>query len=332
MKLTSFAIIFIIIISPFMLISQIRMRMMKEDRKLRAYYDQVLDNAVQDAAHQISRYRGETIEGSGTTMHGARELAMSVLLDSLYCSFNVYGNPTGMAKIKGRVPVIIFLEADGYVPYALDEYEGPGGYRIVDYCRYPKRAYSGSGASGRYVIRYTLTDDVSVYDVQSGEERRGSYADFSDIISNFSSREGFELERLAAVSRAIEKDLGFFTGQFNEISGKIGVTYTFRFPRIDDADWIRALTDEGILVFAQGFPVITGGVYECNAFGGARVLRRPDIVGYEYQGRKVYCRDACDSFHSAMQDPLFDQIGINYYTDAREAASNGYYPCGECRP
>ena len=305
--------------------------MLNEDHKLRAYYDQVIDNAVQDAAYELSRYKHEAPENSNLTFQNIRGIAADTFLDSLYYAFNVYGNPVGMERVKSHIPILLFLENDGYAVYALNEYQGQDGYRIIDYCWYPKRPYSGGLISDQYIIRYTLTDTVRIYDQTTGQETEGVFSDFSGIIPDFGNRSEFELRRLSAVSQTIEKGMEYFIGRFNDFSLKMGVTYTFRFPRIEDADWIRALTDEGMIVFAQGFPVLTGSAYECNAFGGARILKKPTIVGYADQGRMTYCRDTCAHFLEVSQDPGFDVESVTYFTDAREAAKNGYYPCDICR-
>lgn len=342
MKLTSFAVLFIMIISPFLLISSIQSRLMNEDHKLRAYYDEVMDNAVTDAAYELSQYGREAPEDSGLTAADVRKIVAATFLDSLYYSFNVYGDTTGMERIKGHVPIILFLENDGYVAYALNEYAGDEGYRVIDYCWYPKRPYSGKvadagGAMDRYIVQYTLTDTVTVYDRTTDRETTGTYADLAGLIPDFGSQSKFNVLRLSAVSDSVEKDLEYFIGRFNEFSSKIGVTYSFRFPRIEDADWIRAIADESVFAFAQGFPVPNGGTYECNAFGGARVLRKPTIVGYTYTDennvvRKVYCRDTCESYLEISQQPGFDANGVFYFPDAKDAASNGYFPCEACRP
>ena len=307
--------------------------MLNEDHKLRAYYDQIIDNAVQDAAYVLSRYSHETPEDSDSnlTSQNIRGIAADTLMDSIYYSFNVYGDSVGMEGVKSHIPILLFLEDDGYVVYALNEYQGPEGYRIINYCWYPKRPYSG-GVIDHYIIRYTLSDTVMVYDQTTDLETEGLFSDFSGIIPAFGSRPEFEQRRLTAVSQAIEKDLEYYIGRFNDFSMKMGVTYRFRFPRIEDADWLRALADEGILVFAQGFPVLNGSAYECNAFGGARILKKPTIAGYADQGRMTYCRDTCVHFLDVCQDPGFDVESVTCFTDAREAAKNGYYPCDICRP
>lgn len=332
MRLTSLAILFIIIIGPFLTISSIESRILQKDQELRAYYDQVVDNAVQDAVMVLTQQRRQMSDESGLTLQNTREIAAAHFFDSLYYSFGVYGDKSGMMRVKSCVPIIVFLERDGYVVYALNEYQGPEGYTIMDYCWYPEKAYSSVDASGRYYIRYTLEDAVIIYDVSSDQEMEGLFSDFASIIPQFQTREEFESARLIAVSQAIEKDLAGYIARFNAFSARIGVTYTFRFPRIEDADWIRALTDEGMLAFAQGFPVMTGAPYENNAFGGARILKKPELVGYEYEEKRIYCRDTCEHYLNRSSQPDFRQESLVRFTDAREAASHGYYPCEFCRP
>ncbi|HOK43551.1 MAG TPA: hypothetical protein PLD49_07795 [Thermoclostridium caenicola] len=332
MRLTSLAIVFIMIIGPYLTISGIQSRMLHKDRELRAYYDQLVDNAVQDAVTVLAQQRRRMSDESGLTLQNTREIAVTHLFDALYYAFGVYGNGAGMMRVKGCMPVIVFLERDGFVVYALNEYEGPDGYTIMDYCWYPKKPYSGVSADGRYYVRYTLEDAVIVCDASSGEEMEGLFTDFTAMFPQFQTREGFEAVRLAAVSQAIEKDLASHIARFNGFSARMGVTYKFRFPRIEDADWLRALTDEGMLVFAQGFPVITGAPYENNAFGGARILHRPELVGYAHGGKLVYCRDTCRQYIELSSRPDFNQESLIRFTDARDAASQGYYPCPICRP
>jgi len=332
MRLTSLVIVFIMIIGPYLTISGIQSRMLHKDRELRAYYDQLVDNAVQDAVTVLAQQRRRMSDESGLTLQNTREIAVTHLFDALYYAFGVYGNGAGMMRVKGCMPVIVFLERDGFVVYALNEYEGPDGYTIMDYCWYPKKPYSGVSADGRYYVRYTLEDAVIVCDASSGEEMEGLFTDFTAMFPQFQTREGFEAVRLAAVSQAIEKDLASHIARFNGFSARMGVTYKFRFPRIEDADWLRALTDEGMLVFAQGFPVITGAPYENNAFGGARILRRPELVGYAHGGKLVYCRDTCRQYIELSSRPDFNQESLIRFTDARDAASQGYYPCPICRP
>jgi len=333
MRLTSFAILFVIIIGPFLCISGIQARVLQKDRELRAYYDQVLDNAVQDAVFILAQHRRQvSAENEGLTLQDTREIAVGHLLDSLFFSFGVYGDETDMMRVKGCVPVVIFLEHDGYVAYALNQYAGPEGYTVIDYCWYPKKPYTGAFEPSGYFVNYTLDDTVTVYDAANGRETEGPFSDFAAVIPQFRTREGFESARLAAVSRSVEKDLASHIARFNSFSSRMGVTHAFRFPRIEDADWIRALTDEGMLVFAQGFPVLTGNYYESNAFAGARILKRPETVGYEYENKLIYCKKTCEYYRNISTLPGFLHDSLVSFTDARDAASHGYYPCDVCRP
>lgn len=332
MRLISLAIMFVIIISPFLCISGIQSRIIQKDREIRAFYDQVVDNAVQDAVYVLSRLRNQVSGDAGFSLQNMREIAAAHFFDSLFFSFGVYGDEAGMMRVKGCIPVIVFLERDGYVACSLDQYRGAEGYEVIDYCWYPKKPYSDMDETGRYLITYTLGDDVAIYDILENHEMEGLFSEFSDIIPSFQTREMFETARLSAISRSVEKDLADQIARFNSISSRMGVTHLFRFPRIEGADWIRALTDEGILVFAQGFPVLTGSYYESTAFGGARILEKTGIVGYEREGKLIYCRETCEFYLDIKESPDFNEETLVHFADAREAASNGYYPCSYCKP
>lgn len=332
MKLINLAILFIMIVFPFIYMNGVKAQLYHEDTKLRVYYDQVIDNAVQDAAFIWAGYQKKASYDSFYSTDNTREIAVKALTDSLFYSMGVYGNPSGMARIKSAVPVILFLEEDGYYLYGLTEYKGPDGHTIIDYCWYPKHPYVGEGITGSTIIRYTLGDNVYIYDYATGQESLGAYYDFSDVIPDFGSKERFEVLKLSAVSKTIEKDLKAFIGQLNLLSRNMGVTYEFHFPRIDESDWRRALVDQSILVFAQGLPVLTGNQYEMEAFGGARIMRAPSLVGYSADGIKTYCREECTRYLNASLAPGFDPKSIIYFSTAIEAASNGYYPCDVCRP
>lgn len=331
MKLTSYAILFLVIVFPFLMLSGIKARLYHEDEKLRFYYDQILDNAVGDAAFIWAQYQKKADRASDTSDAGAREVAALTFLDSLYGAFGANGSPSAMARLNACVPILLFFEEEGFSVYALTEYAGSGGHSVITHCWYPICPYTGEIASD-LIVRYTLSDRVYVYDRRTQQESIGLYADLSAQIPSFGSREQFELLRQSAVTKSIEKALKSHITRFNALSGKMGITYTFHFPRLDEGDWERALIDEGLLVFAQGLPVVSGGQYEMKAFGGARILRRPNLAGYTRDGILTYCKEECPAFQGALQNPQFEPESLRYFTTPRQAAEAGYYPCPECRP
>ncbi|MGI6085574.1 MAG: hypothetical protein ACOYIF_09035 [Acetivibrionales bacterium] len=328
MKLTSFAIIFVIIISPFIFISGQQSEAASQDLRLRYYYDNIIDNAVQDAAFILSN------KGSGLTYTGdvdisnARLIAAEAFFDSLYHAFNVKGNPSGMARVDACVPILVFLESEGFYIYALDEYKNVSGRNEIRHIWFPAQHYLGDTISGTYSIRYTLKDDVYIFDIANQVVYQGEYTEFEDIISFFKDDQFFKDLRISAVKNSVQEKIAAYMDYHNQWTSGRSISAKLEFPSINDADWKRALTDEGIIVFAQGFPVISGNKYKHYALGGARVIRTVPITGYIYQGILYYCRTDCEYFQNTiLTDSAFDSDSIVYYSNAYEAASNGHFPC-----
>jgi len=321
MKLTSLAILFVIIILPFLFISDQSSKTAAEDRKLRTYYDNIIDNAVQDAAFILSR---NAHEESGN----ARQAAAAAFFDTLYYSFYSYADLAAKARIDACVPLLVFLENEGFCLYALNPYNDVRGQTVVRHTWFPVQHYIGETLSGRFSVRYTLGSDVYVYDQLDKSFYQGDYRDFRDKISFFNDEQTFENLKLGAVNNSVRKEIMRYMEQYNSWASGKSLYISIEFPSIDDSDWKRALTDEGILVFAQGFPVLSGKSYRHYALGGARVIRKAPIVGYSWHGILYYCRTDCEYYNKiVLTDTGFDPDSIIYFSDEYEAAQNGHFPC-----
>lgn len=333
MKLTSISIIFIIIISPFLFISAQQSEIAREDVKLRNYYDSVVDNAVQDAALMLANNGGDVSYRNVADISYSRILSVQAFFDSLYHSFKAAGNSSAISRVNSCVPVLIYFARDSYSLYALNSYKGAGGQTEIKHCWYPEQHYVGDNLAGRYSVRYTLDDKVFLYNVDDGNYYEGSYYNFSDVIPAFGDRKTFDDLRLTAVKLSVENDIMAYLDDYNKWSFGRSGSIVFNFPRINNSDWKRALTDEGLLVFAQGFPVLTGGRYEHYALGGARVIRKAPLVGYSYKGILYYCRTDCTFYlDTVKKDDLYKENTDVSFSDSTEAAKKGYYPCRHCRP
>jgi hypothetical protein len=324
MKLTNLAVIFVIIISPFLFISTQTSKVAIEDQKLRTYYDNIIDNAIQDAAFILSRYGHDRSSN-------ARQIASDAFFDSLYYSFNSYTNPTSKARVDACLPILVFLEKEGFFLYALNPYKNVHGQTEIKHTWFPMQHYIGETLSGRFSVRYTLDNSVYVYDQIDNAFSGGNYQEYKDKIPFFNDVQTFENLRIAAIKNSVQKEIMSYMNQYNQWSSGKSLYVSLKFPSIEDSDWKRAIADEGILVFAQGFPVLSGKSYSHYALGGARVIRKAPIAGYSWQGLPYYCRTDCKYYlNTVLTDPSFDKDSIIYFSDAYEAAQNGYFPCLHC--
>jgi len=333
MKLTSFAVIFIIIISPFIFISAQEAEAAIQDQKIRYYYDNIIDNAATDAAFILSNKGTELSYAGNAKITDARQLAAEAFFDSVYHSFNAKGNPSLTARVDACIPVLVFLESEGFTLYALDEYKNINGQNEIKHIWFPMQHYIGEVLSDRFIIRYTLENKVYVFDISEQSLREGDYSEFKDDIPYFKEKQTFEDLRLAAVKNSVEEKIMAYMDYYNQWMLGRSFSVKLEFPSIDEADWKMALADEGLIVFAQGFPVLSGKSYKHYALGGARVIRRAPLTGYEYHGVLYYCRTDCEYLqNTVIPDPEFYEDSMTYFSNAYEAAAEGYFPCPHCRP
>lgn len=274
MKLSSISIIFLIIIIPFIFISAQEAETSAQDLRLRYYYDNIVDNAVQDAAVVLSKNINVLNYGTNIDMSGAIPLAADAFFSTVHHSFNAYGNPTKMARVEACIPILIFLEKEGFTLYALSRFKNSDGFDEAKHCYYPMQQYVASPIQDRYIVRYTLGKEVYIYDIVDQTIEYGPYSDYSHVCSAFSHAKGFENLQLSAIKDSIKESLREYMNEYNSWSKGSGLQVKIEFPAIDDSDWARALQDEGIIVFAQGFPVLQGKKYEHYALGGGRVIRK----------------------------------------------------------
>ncbi|NLE25623.1 MAG: hypothetical protein GX625_09830 [Clostridiaceae bacterium] len=333
MKLTSLAIIFVIIISPFIFISGQEADSAVQDQRLRDYYDNIIDNAIVDAAFILSNNGSGLSYATDVDITDAKALAAQTFLDSVYYSFNAKGNRSLMARVDACIPVLVFLENEGFSLYALDEYKNIYGQNEIRHIWFPQQHYIGEVLSDRFSIRYTLDNKVYVFDMTDQSIKEGEYSEFKDMIPYFNDMQAFENLRISAIKNSVQEEIRAYMNYYNEWSSGRSISVKLEFPSIDDADWKRALTDEGIIVFAQGFPILSGKNYKHYALGGARVIRKAPITGYTYQGILYYCRTSCAYLQNTIiPDAGFDQDSMIYFSNAYEAAASGHYPCPNCRP
>ncbi len=333
MKLTSLSVVFILIISPFLFITAQQSEMVQEDGKLRCFYDSVIDNAVWDAAFVLSQNVESLSYSKSMDISKARDLAVIAFFDSLHYAFNAKGNSLRMARIEACVPVLLLLENEGFSLYALKAYKAQNGQTEIHHIWFPVKHYVGESRLNGFTVRYTLEDKVFIFDHLNQTFLEGDYKEFMDRIPLYNDRQGFEDLRLAAVKNSVEHELEAYLDQYNQWAFGRSLSVKFDFPRIDDSGWKRALTDEGLIVFAQGFPVLKSKSYQHYALGGARILRKPSLIGYTYHNLLLYCRNDCQYYQTnIMNDPAFNASGTIYFSNAYEASKKGHYPCPYCRP
>ncbi|WMT42924.1 hypothetical protein RE628_11920 [Paenibacillus sp. D2_2] len=326
MKITDWAIIFVIIVSPFLWALSLYTTDLQEVNRLQIHYTTALRTAVQDAGSVLNRNELQQFEvgyGSSKYMRADKERALSVLLQSLAINFGIADDPLAQAAFMKYIPSIVVIDYDGYWIYALDEIRGADGEPSLEYRWHPKKRYVYMDGEGNSVA-FTLDSYIRVISSSTGEEVRGLLEDIATIVDIPLLQDAavFDQVRRSTIVHQIEEDLQQVIAVHNEFTARLGYTYTFTLPTIPQEEWNNTLDDVGIIAFLQGIPV--GNHYYNNfALGGGRLRKAERIEGGfdPATGIKYYYYAKCEVPYKTEE----------VFARKQEAASQGYYEA-DCRP
>lgn len=321
MKISNLAIAFILIVTPFFFIMDLRTSALSNAEILSDQYDAALKTANQDAAVMLNFNELQEYEAgyySEKNFKANKELALNTFFRSLYLSFGVEDDPVGQGTLRSYIPVIVVTDYDGYWIYAMDEYEDETGQVIYKHMWKPKKPYAFTDSQGN-VFNFSLDGYTRVYQASTETWLEGWQQDLAgnydiDLLDN---KESFEMQRRSTIVDSIQNDLAHVINKHNEYASKNGISYMFTLPYIPEEDWTNTINDIGIISFIQGIP-IGEKFYNNYAFGSGRLIKNPVIIGGidENTGIKYYYRNTC-SFPYKEEET---------FSSEQEAAASGYFP------
>ncbi|MCM3039225.1 hypothetical protein M3201_05870 [Paenibacillus motobuensis] len=326
MKITDWAIIFVLIVGPVLWALSLHSMDLQEVNRLQIRYTTSLRTAVQDAGSVLNRnelQQFETGYDSNKYMRADKELALSVLLQSLTINFGIVDDPLAQAAFMKYIPAIVVIDYDGYWIYALDEFSSANGEPRLEHRWHPKKPYVYTDGNGNSVA-FTLDSYIRVISSTTGEEVRGLLEDLAPAtaVPLLQNAEVFDQVRRSTIVHQIEEDLQQVIAVHNEFTARLGFTYTFTLPTIPQEEWNNTLDDVGIIAFLQGIPV--GNHYYNNfALGGGRLRKTERIEGGAdpATGIRYYYFVNCELPYNTEE----------VFARKREAAARGYYEAN-CRP
>ena len=342
MKITSFAIIFVISLSPFLIVNDLKIKEQKFTINNELRYNNAIEAAVQDAGVALTVNSSQPYEAgyvSQKKYRANKEEALAAFLKTLYINFGVEGDPVEEERLLRYIPAIVVVDYDGYWLYAPEEYTGEykdsrgNTYNdtFVKHVWKAKKPYAYVDKDGNS-LAFTLDNHVVAYDNACNLWQEGRREDLIfdpdvdeacskvniPLINDTTLHDGitdFEGVRRLTITGEIQKDLNDTINRYNTIAKRLGITYTFTLPSFTDKQWSNTVDDIGFLAFIQGMPL--GEKYYNNyALGGSRIVKNPPIYGTTLGGIKYYYRATC---------------GFNYnkeetFTNERDAANAGYHP------
>jgi hypothetical protein len=318
MKLTDFAILFVIIVLPFILILRIKSENLQNAAYKSEVINRYLDTAVEDASEAM------IVRGVNNKIEISRENAVNTFFNTLFINFSTAGNKRAESILSAYIPVIVLIDYDGYSVMSVEEYTNSFGEKEQKMIWKPKRPYVYE--SDGFIYLFTLDQKVTVYSPAANRFFEGLPEDIKASLPGTGVLDGdlFDDVRKRTIIESIRNDVNRAINKHNKYAARFGITYNFSPPSISDGDWYRNIEDVGFIAFFQGIPIgLNGQRYNSFALGAARIVRKSSYyIEKSANDLFYYHREKCRILTEKNKP----------YDSCEECALEGAFPCPICNP
>ena len=148
MKITDFAMIFIAITLPIIIVVYINVSYTIKAEEQEMYYNQLINSAIEDATTEMKQIENED-KGIDYGYSGEEDKKISVnaqvaqraFFNSLYNNFGIKGNDTAQRYLQLFVPALAIIDYNGVYISSLEEYE-LNGVNVIEHTVKPKKYYT----------------------------------------------------------------------------------------------------------------------------------------------------------------------------------------------
>jgi len=371
-KTTDFAMLFIAIIIPVVIVVYVDVVFLLKKEEQTLYYKNIINSVINDATYAMKNVEGETQDVdygySGISQKRVSvnaRVAIDTFYQSLYDNFEITGDITSEEYIKSHIPAVAIVDYNGVYIYSIDEYQ-KGGVKHIDYMLKPKRYYTYTYAIENNTNKLKTDEDIEA--LTSGMKIANwtyytvlfTMDDYIGIVGQDSVISWFYLEDENNNSKLYggtsvpeslkEKVIQHLKIKRSEVISKIvsdemsfavsnhnlysDVDYTFSFPSISVSDWDEMVNSVGIIAFIQGINL--GNVkldYVAHGISGLKVTDRYYVSTKTINGLDVI--SSLNYYHNDNECDVYldsNKSFDGYYMTKTDAATNGYYPCPVCNP
>lgn len=168
MKLTDFALIFVAIFLPIVVLVFVNTSFVVKSEKQEMYYKNLMNSAITDAVSSMKHIENEDTDidyGYSGIVDKKVSINAKTAVDTFYSSlannFNVKNNQQSLERLKMYIPVIAILDYDGiYIHSAEQDEDG-----TITFVTKPKAYYTYS-----YVIKLEETINSKTYEIVTVDE------------------------------------------------------------------------------------------------------------------------------------------------------------------
>lgn len=269
MKLHQLILIFLMIFISMASVLSVKQEALVQVAAKSRQYNSLLMSAVDDATEALLKL------DRGGELVLLKEEAKEVFFESLFAGFQVFHDAAGRENLMQYIPLLVLNAEDGC--YFWYHKETEDGKELVEEWS-DKIPYSYKDKRIDMVVYFRLNQFVSCFNVQGNLLFEGTYMEAEHIFPEsevFASKETYQAIRREVIINTITKYMEYYLNQYNKIAKKLGISYTFSIPYLEDGDWVRTIEDISLLAMFQGYPFgsYTTKVYNHFEIAGARVRK-----------------------------------------------------------
>lgn len=318
MKLLKWSILFVAIVLPFFWVNQLQARELYEKLQLEDRYNDMLNQAVDDAVHSLSLALIPAMESGYEAMKRVdlnKEAALASFWDTLLLYLDGAEDRWTKQAIAYYMPAFLVMGYNGIEVYASDSYDGADGEANLHHVWHPKQPYMYRDEQGM-LYAFTLDEYIQIYDPISKTTERGYRRELAEQSMNplLQDAERFDTLRRQTIISTIQSMLESTIARHNAEIMRLGMQYTFTLPVIEDEEWQNTIDDVGVLAFIQGLP-LGRSKYNHYALGASKIMRRQLYYGAMRDGVKV-------AYPAECQPTEYEEVLFS----SKQAAERGFFP------
>lgn len=204
MKITDFALVFIAIIIPYMLVVYINITFTIKAEEMELYYQNVIDAALEDAAYEMKQVESQDkqidygySDSNYKKINVNAQVGVDSFFESMYNTLGIKGNETAESYFDLFVPAVAVIEYDGVRVSKNETVVADDGSSSVQRVLKPKRyftyTYSIIRSNGEYkfVAGTETTNVVSIHTIEFTMDDKVTHRGYNYIYDEEIEAESF---------------------------------------------------------------------------------------------------------------------------------------------
>lgn len=327
MRFHDYIIFFITILMCLFVVFSFRSDVTAEANRTSILYKEYLEAACEagiEEAVKTNNYHGgklfnlETIKVAQDSIYKTLELNFDMRLGTEENNFAL------------TVPLICFIDKDGYYILHSQLYENERGYTELDAKLTNLYTWTVTSEDGAWTCRFNLDDTITLVDIYNNRIIQDVYykayekAGRPYALSFLANYDSYIEEKNATIKFSLERDIAEFINNYNYAMKTYDKTYDVAIEAIFGTDWANAVENPTILAFMQG-PDININTATIDVFTLTGTTIDEDSSYYiciGTDGYPYYHKKGCDKINNVIEN----------YNSIELCAKKGAFPCPDCKP